>query len=260
MISGLIVYNAVDTSRNQWLIDKFLRELNDEEISLSFLDEEFLNDYIKTHHINFVIYRGRNYKLVDSLEQKGIKVFNNSLTNKIANDKYLTYKLLKDNNLPCIETSNKPRAYPSIMKSVSGHGGQEVFLINSEEQRQNILNNHSHLEFIYQDYLNNNGDVRLYILNKSLIASTKRENKNDYRNNFSLGGSVSIYEPNQEMQEAALKIANLLDADFIGVDFLLAKDGYKIIEIEDPVGSRMVYQATDIDIVSEYIQYIRNNI
>ena len=42
MISGLIVYNAVDTQKNQWFIDEFLQKLNDEEISLSFLDEEFL--------------------------------------------------------------------------------------------------------------------------------------------------------------------------------------------------------------------------
>ncbi len=260
MISGLIIYNAVDTKKNQWFIDEFLQKLNDEEISLSFLDEEFLSDYIETHHVDFVIYRARNYKLVELLEQKGIKVFNNSLVNKTANDKYLTYKMLKDNNLPYIETFDKPKIYPCIMKSVSGHGGQEVFLINSEEQRQDILNKHPSLEFIYQDYLKNDGDVRLYLLNKSVITSIKRENKQDYRNNFSLGGSVSIYEPNKEMKEAALKIANLLNADFIGVDFLLTKDGYKIIEIEDPVGSRMVYQATDIDIISRYIEYIRNNI
>lgn len=260
MISGLIVYNAVDTKKNQWFIDEFLQKLNDEEVSLSFLDEEFLNDYIQTHDVDFVIYRARNYKIVELLEQKGIKVFNNSLTNKTANDKYLTYRMLKENNLPYIETFAKPKSYPCIMKSVSGHGGQEVFLINSEEHQQGVLNEHPSLEFIYQDYLENNGDVRLYILNKSVITSIKRENKYDYRNNFSLGGNASIYEPIEEMKESALKIANLLNADFIGVDFLLTKDGYKIIEIEDPVGSRMVYQATDIDIISKYIEYIRNNI
>ena len=260
MISGLIVYNAVDTQKNQWFIDEFLQKLNDEEISLSFLDEEFLNDYIKTHKVNFVLYRGRNYEIVEFLEQKGIKVFNNSLTNIIANNKYLTFEMLKDNNLPYIETSLKPKAYPCIMKSVSGHGGQEVFLIDNESQRQDIISKHPNLEFIYQEYLENSGDVRLYILNKSVITSIKRQNKNDYRNNFSLGGNVSVYEPSKEMEAAALKIANLLNADFIGVDFLLTKDGFKIIEIEDPVGSRMVYQTTDTDIISKYIEYIRNNI
>ena len=260
MISGLIVYNAIDTKKNQWFIDKFLQKLNDEEISLSFLDEEFLLEYVKTHKVDFVIYRARNYQLVESLENKGIKVFNNSLTNKTANNKYLTYEFLKENNLPYIETYQEPHAYPCIMKSVSGHGGQEVFLINNEEDRQAIISAHPNLEFIYQDYLKNSGDVRLYILNKNVITAVKRNNTNDYRNNFSLGGDVSIYSPSKEMVDSALKTANLLNADFIGVDFLLTEDGYKIIEIEDPVGSRMVYKTTEIDIISQYIEYIRNNI
>ena len=259
MISGLIVYNAIDTVKNQYFIDEFLQKLNDEEISLSFLDEEFLSEYIKTHKVDFVVYRGRDYKMVELLEKKNVKVFNNSFTNKIANNKYLTYQFLKENSLPFIETSNDP-FYPCIMKSVSGHGGQEVFLVHNEDEKSNIQKEHPNLEFIYQEYLENNGDVRLYVLNKSVITSIKRDNQNDYRNNFSLGGSVEVYKASQEMVDAALMIARLLNADFIGVDFLLTKDGFKIIEIEDPVGSRMVYKATDIDIIAKYIEYVRNNI
>ena len=260
MISGLIVYNSIDTVKNQFFIDEFLQKLNDEEISLSFLDEDFLLEYAKTHKIDFVIYRGRNYKMVEFLEQRNIKVFNNSLTNKIANDKYLTYEFLKENDLSFIETSKTAQSYPCIMKSVSGHGGQQVFLINNKSEQELILKEHPNLTFIYQDYLENNGDVRLYVLNKSVITSIKRDNPNDYRNNFSLGGNVSLFKPSKEMVESAIKIANLLNADFIGVDFLLTKDGFKIIEIEDPVGSRMVYKTTDIDIISLYIDYVRNNI
>ena len=125
---------------------------------------------------------------------------------------------------------------------------------------QDILKEHPDLTFIYQDYLENNGDVRLYVLNKSVITSIKRDNPNDYRNNFSLGGNVSLFKPSKEIVESAIKIANLLNAGFIGVDFLLTKGGFKIIEIEDPVGSRMVYKTTDIDIISLYIDYVRNNI
>ena len=260
MISGLIVYNAIDTSKNQYFIDEFLQKLNDEEISLSFLDEAYLEEYVKTHKINFVVYRGRNYKIVEYLEQQNIKVFNNAVTNKIANDKYLTYGFLKAADLPYIETTLEMFTYPCIMKSVSGHGGQEVFLVKNEEEKKAILEEHRDLKFIYQKYLENKGDVRIYILNKSVITSIKRDNPSDYRNNFSLGGNVSVFEPTKEMVESALKIANLLNAVFIGVDFLLTKDGFKIIEIEDPVGSRMVYKATDIDIIGMYIDYIRNNI
>ena len=63
------------------------------------------------------------------------------------------------------------------------------------------------------------------------------------------------------MVDAAVKIASLLKADLIGVDFLLTEDGYKIIEIEDPVGSRMVYKLKpELDIIKLFIEHIKNNI
>ena len=251
MISGLIVYNAIDVKKNQWFIDKCLQKLNDEEVSLSFLDEAFLEEYVKTHKISFVIYRGRNYKIVEYLENKGIKVFNNSLTNKVANNKFLTYEFFKKHNLPFITTSYEPiNSFPYIMKSTSGHGGQEVFLINSDKEREEILKQHPKLDFIYQEYLKNNGDVRLYVLNNSVVTAVKRSSQKDFRNNFSLGGEVIEYSPNEDMKKIAIAISKLLKANFIGVDFLLTDDGYKLIEIEDPVGSRMVYQTTDIDIIN----------
>jgi len=260
MISGLIVYNAIDRKRNQWFIDEFLNKLNDEDVSLSFLDEEFLLDYIKTHRVDFVIYRGRDYTLIETLENKGIKVFNNSLTNKIANNKYLTYEFLIKNHLPNIQTYKEVKSYPCIMKSISGHGGNEVFLIKNDSEKENVLKEHPHLQFIYQDYLKNQGDIRLYVLNKSVIVAIKRENLKDYRNNYSLGGNICIYQPSEEMSDMAITIASKLDADFIGVDFLLTDDTVKIIEIEDPVGSKMVYKLTDIDILNQYINYIRTHI
>ena len=63
------------------------------------------------------------------------------------------------------------------------------------------------------------------------------------------------------MVEAAVKVANLLKADFIGVDFLLTDSGFKIIEIEDPVGSRMVYKLKpELDIIHLFIEHVKNNI
>ena len=263
MKRGLIVYNATDASKNQWFINKCLDELNDEELSLSYLDEDFLLDYIATHHLDFVIYRGRDYRLLEELEKRNIKTFNSSLTNKIANNKYLTFKLLEENNLPRIATyldSSKLHSFPFIMKSVSGHGGLEVFLIDDIAKQKAILEQNPEISFIYQDYLPNSGDVRVYVLDNKVVAAVKRDNPHDYRNNFSLGGTASLFEPSEEMKETALKVASLINATYVGVDFLLTSDGFKVIEIEDPVGSRMLYQVSDIDIVSLYCQVIKRKI
>lgn len=261
MISGLIVYNGYDAKCNRFFINKCLELLNDETFSLKYVDEEKILEYVTNNKVDFVIYRGRNYRLLDELEENGIRSFNNVLTNRVANDKYLTYKLLKEENLPYIETYLEPKSFPCIMKSVSGHGGQEVFLVKSVDEVNQIKVEHPELKFIYQNFLDNNGDVRIYVLNQKVVVSIKRKSQVDYRNNYSLGGEVELFEPSQEMVESAIKVASLLKADFIGVDFLLTKEGYKIIELEDPVGSRMVYKLKpELDIIKQYVEHIKNNI
>ena len=261
MISGLIVYNGYDAKCNRFFINKCLELLNDETFSLKYVDEEKLLEYVSFNKVNFVIYRGRNYLLLEELANKGIKTFNSALTNKTANDKYLTYEFLRENGLPYIETYLEPKTFPCIMKSVSGHGGQEVFLVNDADKANKIKEEHPALKFIYQEFLENNGDVRIYVLNQKVVVSIKRKSQVDYRNNYSLGGEVELFEPSQEMVKSAIKVATLLKADFIGVDFLLTKDGYKIIEIEDPVGSRMVYKLKpELDIIKKYVEHIKKNI
>ena len=261
MISGLIVYNGYDAKCNRFFINKCLELLNNEVFSLKYVDEEKLLEYVSTNKVDFVIYRGRNYLLLEELANKGIKTFNNALTNKTANDKYLTYELLKENDLTYIETYLEPKSFPCITKSVSGHGGQEVFFVKTIEEVNQIKTEHPNLKFIFQEFLENNGDVRIYVLNQKVIVSIKRKSQVDYRNNYSLGGEVTLFEPSREMVKSAIKVASLLTADFIGVDFLLTKEGYKIIEIEDPVGSRMVYKLKpELDIIKQYVEHIKKNI
>lgn len=262
MKRGLIVYNSIDHEKNSWFINRALTLLNDAFFSLSYLDENFLLDYLATHKVDFVIYRARNSELVKRLEQKGITVFNNYLTNKTANDKYLTYQLFKENNLPCIESflDSSKVSYPFIMKSASGHGGQEVFLINDENTHKKILSTYPNLSFIYQNYVPNDGDVRIYLLNDQVLGAVKRENFSDFRSNFSLGGEVSSFTLSQEMVASAIKISKLLKATYIGVDLLMTKDGYLFNEIEDPVGSRMLLKVSNLDSVTLFLESVKESL
>jgi glutathione synthase/RimK-type ligase-like ATP-grasp enzyme len=141
------------------------------------------------------------------------------------------------------------------MKSLDGHGGNEVYLINSEDELEP-----SDKKFIYQGYLANNGDVRLYVLNKKVIGAVKRSNGKDFRSNFSLGGEVQEYKASKEMIDIAIKISELLDADYIGVDFIIYDKGFVVNEIEDPVGAKMLYKSTGIDAINLFIEHIKNSL
>ena len=262
MKRGLIIYNNKDAEKNKWLIEQCLTSFAESGISLSFLLEEEALDFIKHQPVDFAIYRGRDYKISEALEKKGTRVFNSSLTNKTANDKYLSYLFLKEKELPCVETYLKAKelAFPYVMKSVDGHGGKEVFLINSKKEESNILQEYRHKKFVYQEFIKNDGDARLYILNNQFVTAIIRHNPNDFRSNYTLGGDVAVFKPNQALIDIAIKISRLLAADYIGIDFIKVGDKYFVNEIEDPVGSRMVYKLTDIDIVELFIEHIKKSL
>lgn len=258
MLSGLIIYSPIDKEKNVWFIDKCRDSFAEKGISLLYKDESESLEYIDNNNIDFIIYRGRDYQLVEQFESRNIKCFNNSLANKIANDKYLTYQFLLKQNVSCIPSFLSYEEVDSesvIMKSVNGHGGNEVFLVRSKEEADAICNK-LQKKMIYQKFYKNQGDLRLYLLNKKVVGAVIRNSDKDFRSNFSLGGSVKPYEPDKEVVAIAERIAQLLNADYIGVDFLKVNNKWMVNEIEDPVGARMLYKTSNIDIISLYVNYI----
>ena len=261
MLSGLIVYSKEDKQRNAWFIDRCIDSLANKGISLIYVDEDDALDCISNQKVDFAIYRGRNYVVLSAIEAKGIRCFNNSETNKIANDKYLTYQYLHKQNIACIPSflnQDEVDSYPMIMKSVDGHGGEEVFLLKAKEDANCYKKPGK--TYIYQRYYENKGDLRLYVLNKKVIGAVLRHNDTDYRSNFSLGGEVEKYQPEEELIKKAIKIATLLNADYIGVDFLKVGDQWLVNEIEDPVGARMLFKTSGIDVSVLLTDYISNSL
>ena len=262
MRRGLIIYNSDDYQKNVWFVNKCIDECAKREITLTYIEERDVFQYLMNNSVDFVIYRGRNSEITKRIQEQGVVCFNNFKTNHIANNKLLTYEMLLENSIKCLKSyseMNDVKDYPCIMKSVNGHGGQEVFLINSKNDAKAIINKYSG-PFIYQEFYKNDGDVRLYLIDKKVVAGVLRKNKNDFRNNYSLGGEVSLYIPSLEMKETAIKIATILDSCFIGVDFLIKGDAFLVNEIEDPVGSRMLYQTSDLDIIKLFIECIEKKL
>ena len=83
-----------------------------------------------------------------------------------------------------------------------------------------------------------------------------RSSQNDFRSNFSLGGSASVYTLSAEEKEMVTRLTEGLDIGHCGIDFIFDNGEPVFNEIEDVVGSRMLYKYTDIDVVEEYVEYI----
>lgn len=88
-----------------------------------------------------VINRSRDAYLTMQLERLGVPVYNNSLVAAVGNDKGKLYTFLRDKDIPMMETvvctketGRGALPYPCVVKSCSGHGGSEVFLVHDDAE------------------------------------------------------------------------------------------------------------------------------
>lgn len=144
-----------------------------------------------------------------------------------------------------------------VVKSVSGHGGTEVFLVENQEFDPRMLTIES--DFVIQPLVGNkHQDLRVYVLGKEILACVLRTAKEGFKSNFSLGGNVELYQLTEEQEENINRITALFDFGLVGIDFIVADDGTLLFnEIEDVVGARMLYQCTDINLVKKYLSFIK---
>ena len=102
---GIVIYSKIDAKKNYWFIDELIKYFANYDIKLNLvIDDEYSHFLTLNLDITFAINRTRDYKISLDLENKNIKVFNNQIVNKIANNKYLSYLLFKKLNLPCMDT------------------------------------------------------------------------------------------------------------------------------------------------------------
>jgi gamma-F420-2:alpha-L-glutamate ligase len=238
---------------------------------------------------DFVICRAIYPLLSRHFEFMGIQVFNNSFVSEICNDKAKTYQYLAKTGIKMVDSSfyrnNQVGAViaevnkPTEIKAVDGHGGSQVFLINRELNYSKDTNvnrmagsndsaeNTSHKDIIKglgsSDVVvqpltgNRHQDLRIYVIGKEIIAGVLRTAKEGFKSNFSLGGDVHLYELSDKEKELVNLIISQFDFGLVGIDFIIGDEGELIFnEIEDVVGSRMLYQCSDINIVELYLKYI----
>lgn len=268
---GILFYDEVGAKRNAWFIERMINVANelgselelvvtsDTDNALSYCDP--LPDY--------AIVRTISPELSNSLEKLNIPIFNNAKTARIANDKYETYLYAKKLGIPVMDTASLKddesaidlKLYPRVIKTVNGHGGSEVFLAKNPKECKELLSLHPNRHFISQELSSEPGvDMRVYVLGGEVLIAVRRTSESDFRSNFSLGGSAEITEVDRREKEYAVRIAKELGADLIGIDFIRHNGEWVLNEIEDVVGTRMIYSLTDTDAAEVYIKYVLSKV
>ncbi|MBR4483682.1 MAG: hypothetical protein IKO97_00630, partial [Erysipelotrichaceae bacterium] len=87
-----------------------------------------------------------------------------------------------------------------------------------------------------------------------------RSSDSDFRANFKLGGNAEIVDVPADVERMVKTIVPELMPDFVGIDFIFSDGKPYLNEIEDVVGTRMLYKLTDLDPAKMYIEYIADRV
>jgi gamma-F420-2:alpha-L-glutamate ligase len=207
----------------------------------------------------------------------GITVFNNSVVSEICNDKAKTYQYLASTGIKMVDSVFCQNAQikqvidevqtPTVIKAVEGHGGSQVFLIQDHSRAMSIehtevIEKLAGSDVVVQPFTGTrNQDLRVYVIGAEIIAAVLRTAKEGFKSNFSLGGEVRLYSLSEAEVVIVNRIIQMFDFGLVGIDFIIGDEGELIFnEIEDVVGSRMLYQCSDINIVEKYLSYIKGSL
>lgn len=200
-------------------------------------------------------------------EGMGIPVFNSARVAAICNDKRATHQLISG-LWPTMDTVflrgdelDPPLPYPLVIKAAHSCGGRAVFLARDREGFSRALNAIAPDAALAQAFSDTPGrDVRVYVLGTEIVAVLMRKSDTDFRSNIGQGGSAVPYELKHGELAVVRKIISLFDFGLVGIDFILNKGRLMFNEIEDAVGTRMLFANGHDDIVRRYLRFILNTL
>ena len=256
-----ILYDKGDLEVNRFFADR-LRQCGEAVglecsiVTTEEMDPEYAPD--------IVISRTRDHEATSLLEDYGSTVYNRSSVSRVCNDKSLTYSFARNLGIPflpySLDMDELPPGPPWVVKSCIGHGGSEVFQADSEEDVKRLFSDLEGRKPLVQQMAPVRGrDMRVYVLGGRIIASVLRSSDTDFRANFKLGGTAEIVKPPEEAVDIVRRILPELMPDFVGIDFVFGRERVYLNEIEDVVGTRMLYSLTDLDPALMYMEYVTHS-
>ncbi|HLQ73367.1 MAG TPA: hypothetical protein VK125_03995 [Bacillota bacterium] len=280
---GWLIYRKEDTEKNKAFIDWFIDEGEKQQLNITFIPREQLmiqlnNGQVETY-INeeltalpdFVINRTIEPVLTSLFTSANVRVFNPYETTHIANNKSLTHIEVNRLNIPMVRTifttkdllsEKPPMDFPFVIKESTGRSGAQVHLIEATDEWALCRQKIGRGDLVIQSSNVKPGrDVRVFIVGHEIIAAVLRKSDQDFRANFTLGGSAERYPLNTEERKMIQTIVDHFEFGMVGIDFLLAHDGTLLFnEIEDIVGSRILSHVTDENILQTYVSYIKSQL
>lgn len=288
MLKGLLIYNkALSSIKYQAIYDMYLNSANKLSINLQLMDNTkvlaIINDNNKeiTNKLDcdFILYLDKDIILANQLEDLGYRLYNKAKAIEICDHKYLTFLKLSNQDINMPLTILAPKLYPKyqerdldvinviednlnypiVIKEAFGSFGSGVYLVNNQEELIAKRNELLAIPHIYQEFIKSSYkvDYRIQVVNHQVVASVKRESKDDFRANVSNGGKMTNVILDKKYHDLAIKVSKILDLDFAGIDVLIGENNTPILcEVNSNAHIKNLYDATNIDVSYLILKYI----
>ena len=212
-----------------------------------------------------VIYR------VDALhwiEERGVLVVNSPRTIERCVDKFYTTALLHDAGLPtpetvvCEQTDEALAAVRAmgecIIKPIFGSLGHGMVRVNEPEVARRIVRSldQTRTVFYVQKAIDHGGrDIRVFVVGGAVLgAIERRAPEGEWRTNVAIGGSATPFELPDAWAQLAVRAANVVGADYAGIDLLPSRDGgIFVLEVNGIPGWEGFQKATRIDVAGAIV-------
>ena len=212
-----------------------------------------------------VIYR------VDALhwiEERGVLVVNSPRTIERCVDKFYTTALLHDAGLPtpetvvCEQTDEALAAVRAlgecVVKPIFGSLGHGMVRVSEPEVARRIVRSleQTRTVFYIQQAIDHGGrDIRVFVVGGAVLgAIERRAPAGEWRTNVAVGGSARPFELPDAWAHMAVRAANVVGADYAGIDLLPARDGHVfVLEVNGIPGWEGFQKATGIDVAGAIV-------
>lgn len=283
MINGWLIYDEAAAIENKSYITWFKVEAKKQNIDLKLIYREQLSIgivagqyeiYVTNKNASlphFVIVRTIEPILQAHFEAMGVQTFNSARTAQICNHKSWTHLEMYELNIPMVPTffatkdtapKKCPIPFPVVIKEATGRSGKQVHFIHDEiEWAEGIASLATNELIVQATDVQLGKDVRVFVIGKEIISAVLRKNEHDFRANFTLGGEAIRFDLTAEEKKMIQKIVDHFDFGLVGIDFLMNEQGELLFnEIEDVVGSRILSEVSEINLLERYVSFIKSQV
>lgn len=216
--------------------------------------------------------------IIRQLERLGVKIFNPASTIETVADKLHTHQILAENKLPTPDTMlakfpvdidliENTIGFPVVVKTLLGSNGSGVFLIETSDAFNDLMEligeTNPNIQIIFQKFVasSKGRDIRLFVVEGEVIASMERRARDGgFKANYSTGGTVQEFEPDDVAKDLAVKTAKVLDIQVAGIDLLFTDDGYTICEANTFPGFKGLEQASGVNVPKTIFDSMRRRL